>query len=443
MKHLKRYVIVVSLGLNGSVFAIDCAALNPQGPDAVISCAATAAGFASAEAFWNQKLFSPVTLDGYCQSSPQNLDTAQTTLFQQSCTQQKGTYFSYAQFIAADAALFAKFGAVSPNPYRFMRNNSWEVNVSELTNFLATAAQETTGNGLLPDKYEQDGLYFRSEYSYLAANSCYTYPANPNYTGSGKGTGTNCGTTPLASYLTNYYPVSTYAVAVCSGTSPDNYQIYTGFVMDQDGQYNLNTANGIVTVQFNGVPTGPNVTYAGGTYAMPASVNTACGTTATWQYMNQTIDQGYWIGQGNLQLTSVAMTQFFGWYYQQMATGAPVNYANFNTFVQQYLGNGQLAWIGGLWYWNFRVQGSGSPTLHQILGQSTLPACHDIGITTYQINGGCGNANERTLYYKYFKTKVFGLPTTGIPYTCTGGGTSGNSMLCSSSLNTYCTTGSC
>lgn len=395
----------------------DCATENPQGPDPVIKCAALDAGFSSAEEYWNKKLFSPIVLDQYCNksSAPSDLNTPQTELYNLSCSREKGTYFSYSEFIAADAIMKAALG----DHYNFMRNGSYAVNTAELSNFLATASQETTGNGLLPIKYQQDGLYFRSEYSYLGTDTCYVYPANPGWTAKASKTkGSNCGVTPLAQYYTNYYPYSTYSVAVDLENAAN---VYTKFVMDLDGQYNLNQQ---ITVTFPGLPT----LYSGGTYSPPS------GTA--WQYMNQLGKLGYWIGQGNLQLTGVAMTQFFGWYYQNLAEGAPVDFADYNAFVEDYVGNGKLAWLGGLWYWNVRIQGYNQPTLHTVL-TGTKAACHDIGLTTYLINGGCNNAEQRVLYYKYYKSNVFKQSSEGVPYTYQG--VTSDSMTCSLNLASYCT----
>lgn len=396
-----------------------CAEQNPQGPAAVLECAALENHFDSAKQFWEEKLFHPKTLDGYCQTIPTGLNTAQTELFKRSCQHEKGTYFAYDTFIAADAVLANKLG----NQYKFMRNDSYAVNTAELANFLATAAQETTGNGVLPIKYQQDGLYYRSEYSYLSSDTCFIYAPNPGWTGepSQKSQGTNCGAKNIADYYTNYYPLSSYAVAM---SQQDPTLMYTKFVMDQDAQYNLNTPK--VRVTF---PGGKPTLYDGGTYLPPEGTN--------WQYMNQTLEQGLWIGLGNLQLTSVSMTQFFGWYHQNIIEGAPIDFANFNEFVSQYLGDGLLAWEGGLYYWNARVSGANQPTLHEVL-TGPNDACHDIGLTTYLINGGCNQATERTLYYKYFKTDVFKQPSTGVTYTYDG--VTSNSMTCSANLAKYCTT---
>lgn len=404
------------LSLQHVTFAQSCEELNPQGADAVIRCAALENGFASAADFWNKKLFSPTVLDTYCTSTPVNLTTAQRELFTLSCAREAGAYFSYDKFIAADTQMKNALG----DKYNFMRNGSYAVNVAELANFLATAAQETTGNGLLPDKYQQDGLHFRSEYSFLAADTCYRYPENPNWDGeSGRSLGQNCGTLGLDHYYTNYYPISSYAVPIQAEGSPI---LYTKFLMDLDAQYSLDTTP--LTVSFPGKPT----LYAGGTYAPPE------GTV--WAYMNQTLKQGYWIGQGNLQLTAVSMNQFFGWYYQNLAEGAPQDFANYNDFVERYVGDGQLAWLGGLFYWNVRVNGYLKPTLHAVL-TGAKDACHDIGLTTFLINGGCNHAEQRVLYYKYFKTGVFKQSSSGVSYTYQG--QTSNSMVCSANLAAYCT----
>lgn len=415
MKRLNDSLYVaVLLMMNQIVFAT-CADDNPQGPDAVISCAASLQPTPiSAETFWNTILFTPVVIDGYCKKNPTDLTTAQRAVYDLSCSHQTGTYFSYAQFIAADAQMKTALG----NNYNFMRGSSYALNTAELSNFLATAAQETTGNGLIPDKYTKDGLYFRTEYSYLGANTCYVYPDNPNWNGAGKTNGTGCDTMPLANYYTNYYPLSTYSVAIKDN---DATLVYTPFVMDNDGQYNLNAQ---ITVSFPGLPT----LYRLGAYEPPS------GTV--WQYMNQTTDKGYWVGNGNLQLTGVAMTQFFGWYYQNLVDNAPVDFADFNNFVKTYLQDGKLAWLGGLWYWNVRIQGFNQPTLHAVL-TGPKAACHDIGLTTYLINGGCNNDVERVRYYKYFKSIVFKQSSDGVPYPFPDSKT--NSMQCSQGLKDYCT----
>ena len=100
------------------------------------------------------------------------------------------------------------------------------------------------------------------------------------------------------------------------------------------------------------------------------------------------------------------------------------------------LQDGKLAWLGGLWYWNVRIQGFNQPTLHAVL-TGPKAACHDIGLTTYLINGGCNNGKERVDYYKYFKSNVFKQLSDGVPYPFPDSTT--NSMQCSQGLKDYCT----
>ena len=199
-----------------------------------------------------------------------------------------------------------------------------------------------------------------------------------------------------------------------------DYLVNTSLVMDNADKYNTNS-NTITNV---GTPT----LYAGGTYAAPAGY--------TWQYMNQTIDPGYWIGMGNLQLTGVSMVQFFGWYHQHIIDGAPVAAANYQAFVTRYLTEGKLAWEGGLWYWNYRINGIGKPTLHSVLaGENDV--CRDIGITTKLVNGGCNDTITRDKYYNYFKTTVFGLsekPVIPDPPVVDV-----NSYFCNDAILAYCT----
>ena len=431
MKCLTNYLSATSLMILAQITYAGCAETNPQGPDAVISCAANelTGGKLTAEQFWNSVLFDPQTLDGFCLKNkdayPTGSTTAQQQIWQKACTKQVGTYFSYASFIAADAVIAAKFGT----DYQFMRNSSYNVNIAELANFLATAAQETTGNGILPIKYQQDGLYFRYELSFLG-EECYNFPANPNWIGT-SGTqlpGQNCTTTDIVSYYTNYFPLSYYLVAVDGGGD-----VYTPSFFYLDTKYDLTSTT--LGISFPGYPNFPAL-YPTGTIAPPAG--------NTWTYMNiaSILPVGYWIGLGNLQLTNVSITQFFGWYYQHLVAGAPQNNANFANFVQGdggtqlgYLGDGQLAWEGGLWYWNFRINGYLLPTLHAVL-TGPKAACHDIALTTYLINGGCNNYQERTWYYKYFKSNVFGLSSKGVDYTYEG--TLSNSMVCTPNLAAYC-----
>ena len=353
------------------------------------------------------------------------------------CSTKPGDYFSYANFLAADQAISAKLGAA----YTFMRVGAYNDKLQEFANFLATAALETTGNSGGPNSYQNDGLYFRYENGALQNNtdpdpkkippakgSCNDFPVNPNYYTPLQNpvTGCNIG---LANFKTGYYPLSTFVVAVKTGGTLVN----TALVMDHDGQYT--TATNIIS--FNGFPkmllkwpgelNNPPTPPFDGSYVAPDGY--------TWQYMNQIISPGYWLGMGAIQLTGDTMAKFFGWYYQKIFADTPFAEADFPDFVQNFLTDGKLGWEGALWYWNFRINGYNKPNLHSIL-TGPKPACHDIAITTYMINGGCNNFDQRKEYYDYFKTTIFGLSNTPVDGP-SGSGVS--SYTCNAAILTYCT----
>lgn len=436
MKKLTYSLLSIAfLSASDLVFAVDCASQNPQGPQAILECIASNHG-QTAEEYWNNILFSSASaLDKFCQTSlSDNATQAQKEMYAVSCNFQKGSYFSYANFIAADQAMRLKFG----NSYTFLRSNDYTINLKEFSNFLATLAQETTG--MIPGmKNQNDGLYFRYENGALGSTSCYDYASNP--TDKSGTTGSNCASLGLSSYKTGYYPKSSYVVAVDS-TTPNN--VYTGYVFDGDGEYMLTTSP--VSIIFPGIPdiiaSLPQYKDVATQLAAPLVVG-SWGTTLNgfqWQYMNQTIDPGYWIGMGNLQLTSDSMTKFFGWYNQSFANTPVVSSANLQNFVKQYLQDGVLAWEGGLWYWMYRINGYQNPTLHDIIANSPKAACHDIAISTMMVNGGCNNyINEdgtgRKAYYQFFLGK-FGMTMTAVPYEY--GGQTYNSLQCNDQIYAYC-----
>ncbi len=439
----------ISISFGNLVFATSCVDNNPSGPQAVIECLASNAG-TSAENYWNTVLFNKTSststnyLDNFCQLQlPVNSTTAQQEMYNKSCTSEAGSYFSYANFIAADQAI--ALSNVS-NSYTFMRIGDFAAKTREFANFLATLSQETTGGA----PYTNTGLYFRYENTSLAADGCYSYPANPYYTapGAGRTVGSACSTKGLAQYYTNYYPPSVFAIAE-SITDPT--QIYTGYQFQTDIEYNFTQTPVVAYTPAGGyVPiiesaAFPNLSYISSPIVVGTSINwgttppsfTYMSSGVQWQFLNQILQPGYWIGIGNLQLTGGSMMEFFGWYQQNLASGAPVQMENLQNFVELYLQNGQLAWEGGLWYWNFRVNGINRPTLHSVLTSTNpqLAACHDIGITTWIVNGGCNDSTQRVQYFQHFAGTLFHLDISGIPF---GSGGHNNSMYCSAALGANC-----
>lgn len=430
---------VVLFGATNMVYATDCASLNPQGPQAILECIAGNHN-QTAENYWNNILFSSsYALDKFCQNEvPSDSTQAQREMYAVGCSFQKGSYFSYANFIAADQNMRNKFGS----NYTFLRSSDYTINLKEFANFLATLAQETTGQ--LPGmKNQNDGLYFRYENGALGPSSCYDYQANP--TDKAGIEGSNCANLSLSNYKTVYYPKSSYVMAVDSSNTSN---IYTGYVFDGDGEYMLNTSP--VSIMFPGIPdiiaSLPQYKDVATKLADPLVV-ASWGNTLNgfqWQYMNQLIKPGYWIGMGNLQLTGDSMTKFFGWYNQSFL-GTPIASANLQSFVERYLQDGVLAWEGGLWYWMYRVNGYQNPTLHSIISASPKSACHDIAISTMMVNGGCNNYYDagvgtdagtgRKVYYDFFLGK-FGMKMEAVKYML--GDTEYNSLECNDQIYEYC-----
>lgn len=439
MKKIKLGLLSIGLlGGNMPAFA-DCASSNPKGPQAIIECIATEQNM-TAENYWNNILFSTGSMDKFCQKTATEnglTTTAQQQMYNNACAYEKGSYFSYDKFIAADQEM-ATLAASKGYDYSFMRSNSYETNLKEFANFLATLAQETTG--LLPGvtQNKNDGLYFRYENGALA--SCYNVPANPGVTSQSFTIGTDCTNKGLDTFITTYFPISTFTVAADSSTIA-TAKTYSGYYFDNDAEYVL--ANSPITVAFpGGVPVIISSIYPTfSTLATPPVIGWASWkgpleplpVYTSWQFMNSMLEPGYWIGMGNLQLTGNSMMGFFGWYHQN-ALG--LDGSNLQTFVENYLKDGKLAWMGGLWYWNFRINGNNLPTLHKVISQSSLPECHDIAIATYMVNGGCNNylgtgavpeEGGHLGYYSYFMDQL-GLGLKAVPYTYDS--TNSNSLNC-------------
>lgn len=418
----------------GSVFAGCDTETVLEGPAMVLECAAKLhVPPMTAETLWNQLLFKSATQDGYCKgdtAKTSHTEKTQKTIAAEACAAEKGTYASYANFIAADQAIASRLGS----RYSFLRDGqkgaaSFTSKLQELSNFLATAAQETKGaNGTT------DGLAFRYEVNQLQSNTwgenpqgnCVSPPANPDYTDRAQAKWTaNCASLGPDQFITGYYPLSAYIVAVkpkADSKAPVlPALVNTTLVVYSDRQYN--TQNDQITVV--GRPDGPAI---GGTYPPPAG--------AKWEYMNQVIKPAYWIGVGPIQLTEDSMLKFFGWYYQNMdGSSADHTYEDPQAFIERVMKEGKLGFMGALWYWNFRIQELGGHSIHCMLSKSPLEACHDIGIVTYLTNGGCNEESGRKEYHNYFSV-VFGIT----PYAKTAQTAVGevNSSACSIELYTYC-----
>ena len=434
----KQWMICSSMLVSAQVFA-DCTL--PCGAEELVTCAAQAVG-KTAEEYYNTVLFSTPNLDGYCKAS---LDVANSSALQQAfyntyCTTESktlnGGYFSYQNFIAA-AALFPEFGCYS--------GTTKERRYKELSNFLTTVAQETTS---AVSGYTNDGLYYRYENSILLPGTCTSQA--------------NCWQFPTP----YFYQVAPYYVAASStqsgityGSSPitsvptttDNQDTYTNQFWQPDAAPPAPSpfgSTGAVYYLFNGSPVQILYSWNANPLGTIPSINcnsSVCALTA----VNSTnmLPSALWIGIGPKQLTADTMFSYFGYYFQHPEiqenpapngfpayTGAPINNANFYTFVNRYLVDGKLAMIGAFWYWMERINGQtslGFRPIHIIVNDPQKPVCQDIATVTRMVNGGCGNYDRRLIYYKYFNS-TFHIQTQAI----IDGNL--NSLDCTQQLQSYC-----
>jgi hypothetical protein len=397
MRVMKKMLIVLilsmtfCLSLQASKARADCE--NPCGAIELIECAAQAAGM-TAENFYNTILFSKKEYtDQFCKQKPSGaITTGQQKFFSENFCENAPTYYSYEKFAAA-CQQFPDFccaeGTEKKERYK------------ELANFLATIAQETT---CTLAKYTTDGLYYRYENGALLGKTMQD--------------------------KTNYYPEDTWEVATLA---TDPKMVYTQNFWFQDEK---NPSKGLI---FEPAKSPMVATY--GDIVTPSGYNKI--------KMNQMIEPGYWVGMGATQLTKDPMVGFFGWYYNNLAPGAPVESADYKKFVETYLNDGELGFIGAIWYWMYRVSGQGMPTVHKVLNDLNKPVCRDIAGATIGVNGGCNDYDKRKAYYQYFHEKVFKIKIK--PEKKIVDGVELNSMECTAqdpkdpkkpTLQSYCVQGS-
>ncbi|MBU1902225.1 MAG: hypothetical protein KJ573_01375, partial [Proteobacteria bacterium] len=294
---------------------------NPCGAEELIECAATDAGM-TPEEFYNTWIFDEKSyLDQFCVRPLPEPSTGQQKYFYDNYCTNPGNYFSYSNFIkAVSKETFSEFCCAA--------NTTKEMRYKELSNFLATIAQETKGGG---ERIFWDGLYFRYENDWLTGKTLQD--------------------------RTNYYPGDNWKVATLS-SNPE--MVYTKTYWSEDAP-----EKGLI---YDPAASPMKVTY--GPIVAPSGYSII--------RMNQMIEPAYWIGMGATQLTADSMVGFFGWYYNNLAIGAPLESANYKTFVEEYLVDGELGFIGAFWYWMFRVNGRDRPTLHSVLTDPNKPVCRDI-----------------------------------------------------------------
>ncbi|MFA5959188.1 MAG: hypothetical protein WC785_01560 [Tatlockia sp.] len=405
---VKKWIVCLNVFACTNTFAINCNL--PCGAAELISCAASVVG-KTAENYYNTVLFSTNNLDGFCKAPlDPNSSTLQADFYNTYCTPQSVSsgYFSYNNFIQA-AALFPEFGCYP--------GTSKERRYKELSNFLTTIAQETTS---AVSGYTNDGLYFRYENSVLlpgtdwSFKTAYYYQAAPYYVAR-----SNAGTAPVP-------------------PAPGTYTTYTNRFWQPDPSpatqgslyYVFNNSPVQILYQWNMIPSQDAVTVAGSGYALTA-VNDPT-----------VLAPSLWIGMGPKQLTADTMFAFYSYYYQHPeiqspAPGSVENYQNFYSFVNQFLVDGKLAFVGAFWYWMERINGQtrlGFRPIHVIVNDPNRPVCQDIATVTRMVNGGCNHYDRRLVYYKYFNS-TFHIPTTPIIEG------SLDSLVCSPELQAFCEKG--
>ena len=421
---MKKYVLSIISLLPCLSFAVDpecpLPGAAPCGIEEVISCARVAYNatgpaipIANNTDFYNKQLFDLANQDGFCNwpnaGYPPGVKTnsLQSIYFDQFCAHQKGTYFSYQNFIDAANAQNNQSAPAFGGPGGFACSqsastvalNTLQSNL-EVANFFASEAQETTS---AMKGYTTDGLYFRYENGALLNSSgavctdltcqtTYYPPTNPaNYVGV-KDVGSVSQTQTFTPYLW-----------LLTSQSPTESAYYL--------QYNLAESPMFIPAALPAVSLVPNQLTAVG-------ANTEGFTTVLNINDPQVVDPGMYVGMGSLQLTGSSMYFFYGWYYNNLvAVDKSANFSNFignprdTSVTTGFLRDGKIAFEGAFWYWMYRsigrnFTGSGSPgmfpSLHQLAMDSTKPACHCVGAVTLGINGGCNHFSYRAQYANYF-----------------------------------------
>lgn len=407
----KRYALL-SLGIfvaaySGVAISIDCD--KPCGPEEVLYCIGQDQPLLlTPKQVYTMKVSDPKYADGFCKRCSTvpdpNTNPLQAQYCANFCQTEKGSYYSYENFLAAYAEL-----RNNDSGFSIACNGTAEERKKELSNLLATSAQETTA----AEGYKTDGLFYRYESGALV-------------------TPTKDGPKPCMDFdcVTQYIGNPERTVVATKG----NYEIFTEYYWD----------NGTIT---EGKVSGNRVTLNGpgpAQWQWDESASPPPGYTL--KKLSEVVQSGYWVGMGNLQLTADTMMQFFGWYYNHIEKPSRQN-ANLQAFIQRYLVSGKLGFIGGFWYWNYRTNGRDRPSIHQVVNLGD-PVCQDIALVTVMVNGGCNDYGVRRDYYKYFgetvsrlKLKAACITKGGAPIDCNDmDKVYLNSMQCATpeEFQTYC-----
>ena len=398
-----------------STTALNCS--NPCGPQQLIECSAQEKHI-SAEAYFNKYLFNQATVDSYCRNPRPSSDTseAQKQFHAEHC-KNPGKYFSYSNFIAAASnPKFATF--LCDKNTQGTDSTSKEQRYKSLAAFFATIAQETTGVATgAPDAYTTDGLQFRFEKDYLANKSGTHSPFPTTYADGAR----------------------TFWVAV---DRQHKNLVYTkGYWGQPEGVAGPSPEVLATPFSSNYFDLTKSPMHVAWTSEWSNPKRDVFIPSAAYHVMKMVdvVESGYWIGMGAKQLTGNTLMSFFGWYNNNLVN-PPVEKADINKFIADYLADGKLGYEGGIWFWMYRTSGKDLPTIADTL-KSSKNVCHDVAIVTRLVNGGCNDDTTRNKYYNYFYKTLTGAEIIPVEYEYTnaqGAKVKLNSMQCSVDLQAYC-----
>lgn len=364
---------------------------GPCSVEELLACVIVEDGSANTpDTFWSTVLFASNGLDGRCTALNAGGPTLAAGMTakavavdycaRSSNTQANANYFAFANFsAAASSAPFSDFFACGTQTYAEKKRM--------LAIILATLAQETTGVKSVPGvttDYTQDGLFQRFEEGAL---------------GSADTTDSQKKLTANLDYETLYYvqlrdqnAVYVATDAACTFPNPacntHSTAIWTNYAAGAGNQ-----------MQPGVTAKDPELFF----WQPSASPPVGFSMTGMWLTWPQ---PAYCVGAGPIQLTGQALGEFYSFYQQNLATGAPVTKGNFSAFTKTYAQDGILGFKGGLWYLRNRVRDSKSRPAYASMSDATKPICNSIAAITQVVNGGCNNFTGRNAYYEYFKAKL-------------------------------------
>ena len=395
-------------------------ATSPAGPKALIEAMAEEQG-TDAETFWNTVLFNQAKyLDGFCRFGSAEGSALRQYYFNTFCTEESVNYFSYKEFIIADQIMEYHM----KDKYTFLREAGTDKKapIRNFSNFLATGAQETT---CAKEDYTTDGYYFRYEDG--ALGTCCSEAEltdNSSWVCDLKNVpGGPCDPNGTYKY-TKYTPGTGYKVALKKGTTREVWTAYAWGAVSGNQGNKVDLTRSPIYVSWDS-----NVTAPEG-YEL-ANLNTV-------------VDPYLWCGMGAIQLTADSVMNFFGWYYNNINIEKKES-ADLNAFIRTLVTDGKLSFIGALWYWNYRVIDNRNPppidkVLNYYEGKGADSPCHDIAISTYLVNGGCGDSDKRKKYYEYFTNTACQADIQAVKGIFDGVELdSFDCTLNSTALNKYCT----